>query len=194
MDTTNQRRKFLTLATSAVGTVGLGFAAVPFLASMRPSERARALGSPAEVNIEALRSGEMLKAEWRGRPIFVVRRNEAMLAQLTGNAPLLADPQSTVDSQQPAYARNLYRSIKPEILVLIGLCTHLGCVPARHFETGDASGLGARWPGGWFCPCHGSKFDLAGRVFRNVPAPTNLVVPPHHYVTPTRLVIGVDPG
>jgi len=193
MEHPNPRRRFLILATSAVGITGIGFAAVPFIASMLPSERAKALGGPVAVDIDKLEPGQALTVEWRSRPVFIVHRTPVMLAQLAANAPLLADPGSQVESQQPPYARNPYRSIRPEILVLIGLCTHLGCVPARHFEAGLASGLSDNWPGGWFCHCHGSKFDLAGRVFRNVPAPVNLVVPPHHYATPTRIVIGVDP-
>lgn len=194
MDGMNPRRRRLVIATSAIGLTGIGLAAVPFVASMRPSARARALGGPVEVDIDRLALGKMRVAEWRGKPIFIVRRTPEMLAQLERNSPPLADPQSRVEAQQPPYARNLYRSIRPEYLVLIGLCTHLGCVPAQHFGPGPAAGLlGADWPGGWFCHCHGSKFDLAGRVFKNVPAPTNLVVPPHHYTAATRLVIGVDP-
>lgn len=189
----NPRRRRLVIATSAIGLAGIGLAAVPFVASMLPSGRAKALGGPVEVDIGKLEPGQMLTAEWRGKPIFIVRRTPEQLARLEGNAPLLVDPQSRVETQQPPYAQNLYRSIRPEVLVLIGLCTHLGCVPARHFEVGRASGLGPDWPGGWFCPCHGSKFDLAGRVFKDVPAPTNLVVPPHHYAGDARIVIGVDP-
>lgn len=193
MEVINKRRRFLLLATSTMGITGVGFAAVPFIASMLPSARAKALGGPVEIDIGKLAPGEMLVEEWRRKPIFVVRRTPEMLAQFPLNAPLLADPASKVESQQPPYVRNLYRSIKPEFLVLVGLCTHLGCIPAQHFEAGIVSGLGDAWPGGWFCHCHGSKFDLAGRVFRNVPAPTNLVVPPHHYATETRIVIGTDP-
>ncbi len=193
MDKTDLKRRRLVIATSVIGLTGVGLAAVPFVASMRPSERAKALGGPVELDAGKLAPGETLVEEWRGRPIFVVRRTPAMLAQLERNAPLLADPESRVASQQPPYARNLERSIRPEFLVLIGLCTHLGCVPTRHFEPGRPSDLGEDWPGGWFCHCHGSKFDLAGRVFRNVPAPTNLVVPSHRYVGDTRIVIGADP-
>jgi ubiquinol-cytochrome c reductase iron-sulfur subunit len=194
MDEMNPRRRRLVIATSAIGLTGIGLATVPFVASMLPSARAKALGRPVEIDAGKLVPGEALVEEWRGKPIFVVRRTPAMIARLERNAPRLADPQSRVESQQPPYARNLQRSIKPEFLVLVGLCTHLSCVPARHFEPGPAAGLlGADWPGGWFCHCHGSKFDLAGRVFRNVPAPTNLVVPPHHYAGDARIVIGVDP-
>jgi len=194
MENPSPRRQFLITVTSTMGIAGIGFAAVPFIASMLPSERAKALGGPVTIDIDRLEPGQALTVEWRSRPIFIVHRTKPMLARLAANASLLADPESQVESQQPPYARNVPRSIRPEILVVIGICTHLGCVPARHFEVGDASGLGDDWPGGWFCPCHGSKFDLAGRVFRNVPAPTNLVVPPYHYDTPTRLVIGVGPS
>ena len=189
----NPRRRFLIVATSAMGITGIGLTAIPFIASMLPSERAKALGGPVTVETDKLEPGQALTVEWRSRPVFIVHRTAPMLARLVGNAPLLADPESRVESQQPPYARNAQRSIRPDILVVIGICTHLGCVPTRHFEVGNLSGLGDDWPGGWFCPCHGSKFDLAGRVFKHVPAPTNLVVPPHHYTTATRLVIGVDP-
>lgn len=146
------------------------------------------------MDIGQLESGQMRTVVWRRKPVFVVLRTPAMLAALERNRAILADPDSKVESQKPSYARNLYRSIEPEVLVLVGLCTHLGCVPARHFEAGSASGLGAGWPGGWFCHCHGSKFDLAGRVFKRVPAPTNLVVPPYSFLGETRLRIGVDRG
>lgn len=189
----NKRRRLLVIATSTFGVTGIGFAAVPFIASMLPSARAKALGGLVEVDISKLEHGQMLTAEWRRQPVWIVSRTSPILARLKSNAPLLADPNSHVESQQPTYAKNLYRSIKPEILVLIGICTHLGCIPLKQFAVGDESGLGGDWPGGFFCPCHGSKFDLAGRVFKNVPAPTNLVVPPHHYATNTHIVIGVDP-
>lgn len=188
-----KRRRFLTLATATIGATGFALAAVPFGASMRPSARAKALGGPVEVDFGKLDPGQLLTVEWRGRPVFIVRRTPEMLARLRQNTVLLVDPDSRVESQQPPYTRNLYRSIRPEFLVVIGLCTHLGCVPARHFEGGSASDLGADWPGGWFCHCHGSKFDLAGRVFKRVPAPTNLVVPPHRYASETRVVVGEHP-
>jgi len=188
------RRRFLRRATGALGGIGAVVAAVPFVASMRPSARAWAEGGPVEVDIGKLGPGQALVAVWRQKPIFVVRRTPAMLARLKRNATLLADPQSRVASQQPPYARNLQRSIRPEFLVLVGLCTHLGCVPTQHFEAGAASDLGADWPGGWFCHCHGSKFDLAGRVFKRVPAPTNLVVPPHRYAGEMRVVVGEHPA
>lgn len=189
-----KRRRFLALATTAIGATGFALATVPFGASMRPSARAKALGGPVEVDFGKLDPGQLLTVEWRGKPVFIVRRTPEMLARLRQNTALLVDPDSRVESQQPPYARNLYRSIRPEFLVLIGLCTHLGCVPAQHFEPGPAAGLAvADWPGGWFCHCHGSKFDLAGRVSKRVPAPTNLVVPPYAFLSDTRLTIGVNP-
>ncbi len=186
------RRRFLTAVTSGVGVVGLGFAATPFVLSMTPSARARAAGAPVEVDISKLEPGQMLTIEWRGKPVWIVRRTKEMLAALPGLDPHLADPASAVTEQQPAYARNPQRSIKPETLVLVGICTHLGCSPSQKFQVGPASGLGDDWPGGFFCPCHGSTFDLAGRVYKNVPAPTNLAVPAHTYLSNTRLLIGVD--
>jgi ubiquinol-cytochrome c reductase iron-sulfur subunit len=172
----DKRRRRLLIATTTLATAGVGFAAVPFVASMLPSERAKALGGPVEIDFNKLTPGELLTAAWRGKPVWIMRRTPPMLGQLGNNAPLLADPDSQVATQQPSYAKNLYRSIKPELLVMLGICTHLGCVPTPRFAVG-----------------HGSKFDLAGRVFKNVPAPTNLVVPPHHFVTDTQVVIGVDP-
>ena len=180
------------ISTSALGAAGVVSVAVPFIASMLPSARALARGGPVEVDFSKIEPGQQLTVEWRGKPVWIVRRTPPMLARLKDNAPLLVDPDSRVETQQPPYARNLYRSIRPDIFVVIGICTHLGCVPAQRFAVGEASGLGDDWPGGYFCPCHGSKFDLAGRVFRNVPAPTNLVVPPHYFVTDTHVVIGVD--
>lgn len=176
-----------------MGATGMAFAAVPFIASMLPSARARALGGPVEADFSKIEPGQQLTVEWRGKPVWIVRRTAPMLVRLKDNAPLLADPDSRAQTQQPPYAKNLNRSIRPDVFVVVGICTHLGCVPLQRFAVGVASSLGSEWPGGWFCPCHGSKFDLAGRVFKNVPAPTNLVVPPHHFVTDTHVVIGVDP-
>ena len=158
---------------------------------MAPSARARAAGAPVEVDISGLREGRMMVVAWRGKPVWIVRRSEKMLADLTEIRDQLSDPDSTVE-QQPAYAANDHRSIRPEILVLLGVCTHLGCAPTKKFERGAASGVSADWRGGFFCPCHGSRFDLAGRVFKNVPAPTNLEVPPHSFVTDNRILIGLD--
>ena len=187
----NQKRRRLLIATTALGGAGVVLASVPFIASMTPSARARALGGPTEVDISKLGPGQMLTVEWRGKPVWIVRRTPEMLARLGKIADILVDPDSNVETQQPPYAKNLYRSIKPEILVVVGLCTHLGCVPTEHFAVGEVSGLSEDWPGGYFCHCHGSKFDLAGRVYKNVPAPTNLVVPAYSFVNDTKVLIGV---
>ncbi|HJX19193.1 MAG TPA: ubiquinol-cytochrome c reductase iron-sulfur subunit [Acidiferrobacterales bacterium] len=186
------KRRFLTLLTTGVGAIGVGFAATPFVLSMTPSARARAAGAPVEVDISKLEFGQMLTVEWRGKPVWIVRRNKDMLATLPALDMQLADPESKVADQQPAYAANPTRSRKPELLVLVGICTHLGCAPSQKFQVGPASGMGDDWTGGFFCPCHGSKFDLAGRVFKGVPAPTNLPVPPHMFLSDTRIVIGED--
>jgi len=186
------RRHFLTVATVAAGAVGAAFAAVPFLASWKPSARARALGAPVEVDISKLEPGALLKFEWRGRAVYVVRRTPEMLAALKAVDSRLRDPQSA-QSEQPDFARNEARAIKPEFLVLVGVCTHLGCAPLDKFAPGDVT-VSADWPGGFFCPCHGSKFDMSGRVFKGVPAPTNLPVPPYKFVSDTRIQIGTDAG
>lgn len=188
------RRRRLVIVTTGLGLVGAGFAATPFVKSMEPSARARAAGAPVEVDISGLEPGHLMTVEWRGKPVWILKRTPDMLAELKTDQYLLADPNSTVASQQPPYARNATRSIKPEVLVLVGICTHLGCSPEKRLAAGPASRLGPDWPGGFFCPCHGSKFDLAGRVFKNVPAPTNLVVPPYKYLTDNRVLIGVDQG
>ncbi|HEX9877484.1 MAG TPA: ubiquinol-cytochrome c reductase iron-sulfur subunit [Gammaproteobacteria bacterium] len=186
------RRHFLTAATVITGGVGIVAAAVPFVASFEPSARARALGAPVEVDIGRVEPGSMIKVEYRGRVIMIVRRTPGMLERLNEATAILADPEST-ESIQPGYASNGYRSRKPEILVVEGVCTHLSCAPIPRFEVAPAD-LGADWPGGFYCPCHGSKFDLAGRVFRGVPAPTNLTVPPHTYLTEDLLLIGSETG
>ncbi len=188
----NRTRRRLLAATTGLGLVGTAFAAVPFVASMSPSARARAAGAPVEVDISKLEPGQRLVWEWRGKPVWVVRRTQAMLETLPKIEPALADPESN-ESIQPPRAKNRWRSIKPEILVLVGICTHLGCSPLARLQAGGASGLGADWPGGFFCPCHGSKFDLAGRVYKDVPAPTNLVVPPHGYSAEHTIVVGLEP-
>ncbi len=189
------RRKMLIAATSAAGGVAVAATAVPFIASMTPSERARAGGAPVDADFSRLDPGVLLTVEWRGKPAWVLRRTEAMLKAIQDPAHLarLADPASAVTSQQPAYARNATRSVKPQVLVVVPICTHLGCVPTFRPDVAPAD-LGPDWHGGFFCPCHGSKFDLAGRVYRNVPAPTNLVIPPHYYLSETRVKIGEDPG
>jgi len=165
---------------------------VPLVASMKPSARARAAGAPVEVDITDLAPGQMKVVEWRGKPVWILRRDETMLLELASIVGDLSDPDSAVVEQQPVYARNAHRSIRPDVLVVLGVCTHLGCAPSKNFDKGVASGLGDDWVGGFFCPCHGSKFDLSGRVYKNVPAPTNLEVPPHTYVSDNRIVIGID--
>jgi ubiquinol-cytochrome c reductase iron-sulfur subunit len=185
-----ERRRFLTVATSAVGGAGVVMGAIPFISAFQPSERARAVGGPVEIDISGLEPGQRIIDMWRGQPVWILRRDEASIAALAGLADKLADPLSEVASQQPLYARNVHRSIRPEVLVLLGVCTHLGCSP--NYLPQGAADRGADWPGGFFCPCHGSAFDLAGRVFKAVPAPTNMVVPPHRYATDTRLVVGED--
>ena len=187
------RRRFLTLSTTAVGAIGAGFAAVPFLASLAPSERAKALGAPVNIDISKLEPGQMVIAVWRRQPIWVVRRTEAMLATLKEVAGQLSDPDSEVN-QQPDYIKKTgeARALKPEYMVLRGICTHLGCSP-KFRPDAPAPEIAADWKGGFFCPCHGSRFDLSGRVYAGVPAPTNLPVPPHRYESDTLLVIGEDP-
>ena len=186
-----RRRRFLTGTASVIGGVGACFTAVPFIASFQPSERAKAIGAPVEVDISKLEPGQRLIQKWRGKPVWILRRTPDMVESLKKfEAGMLRDPTST-DSAQPTYAKNEWRSEKPEYLVLVGVCTHLGCSPSFVPEAG-ASGMGQPWNGGFFCPCHGSKFDLAGRVFMGVPAPMNLEVPPYQFITATRLVIGVD--
>jgi len=184
------RRHFLTVATAVTGAVGVGFVAVPFLSSLKPSARAQALGAPVEVPIGSMEPGEMLRVLWRGRLVFVLRRDEQMLARLPDAVGELRDPNSEVVEQQPAYTANATRSVKPEYLVVEGSCTHLGCAPLEDFELRPAE----NWNGGFFCPCHGSKFDLAGRVYKGVPAPTNLRVPPHRFVRDDLILIGQDSG
>jgi ubiquinol-cytochrome c reductase iron-sulfur subunit len=184
------RRKFLTAATSVTGAVGVVFAAIPFVASWKPSERAMALGAPTEFDVSKVEAGQMAIITWRKQPIYVVRRTPDMVSRLTGHDNMLKDPESK-DSDQPDYAKNTQRSRKADILVLIGTCTHLGCLPKQRFEK-DTPEMGATWPGGWLCPCHGSRFDLAGRVFDGSPASVNLRIPPYSFPSEQKLVIGVD--
>jgi ubiquinol-cytochrome c reductase iron-sulfur subunit len=186
------RRKFLTVATSATAAVGVVFAATPFVASWKPSERARAMGAPIEFDLSKLESGQMVTLVWRKQPIYVVRRTDAVVKALAANDSRLKDPTSA-ESAQPEYAKNEMRSRRADVLVLIGTCTHLGCLPKQHFEPGDAE-ISADWPGGFFCPCHGSKFDLAGRVMSGSPASTNLAIPPYSFKNDDTLVIGQDDG
>ena len=184
------RRRLLIAATSLTGAVGVVFAATPFLASWKPNARAKALGAPIEIDLAKLEPGAMLKIEWRGMPLWVVRRTPEMLKELDKAAPFLLDPASN-GSVQPAYAKNEARARKPEYFVVLGVCTHLGCSPLPKFEVGDLT-VSADWPGGFYCPCHGSKFDLSGRVFKGVPAPSNLTVPPYAFVTDSRILVGSD--
>ena len=182
------------IASGCAGVVGGAFAAVPFVSSFQPSERARAAGAAVEVDISALQPGERLTVEWRGKPVWIVRRTPAQLDSLKKLDALLADPNSErkADELTPAYARNPYRSIKPEVLVAVGICSHLGCSPSEKFQPGAQPSLPDDWAGGFFCPCHGSTFDMAGRVYKNKPAPDNLEVPPYMYLSDSRLVIGED--
>lgn len=183
------RRRFLTAATTVVGGVGVVYAVVPFLSYMQPSARTQAAGAPVEVDISKLEPGQMITVQWRGKPIWVLRRTQRMLETLPELNDELRDPDSKIASQQPPYAANLHRSRRPEILVLVGICTHLGCSPKFRPEPGSVS---EEWAGGFFCPCHGSTFDFAGRVFQGVPAPTNLVVPPYQFLTDNLLLVGAD--
>lgn len=184
------RRRFLTAATSVVGAVGVVAVAVPFVGSWNPSAKARAAGAPVKADIARLEPGQMVVVEWRGKPVYIVRRTPEALAAIASLDNVVADPKSQ-DSDQPDYASGEFRAIKDEYLVVLGLCTHLGCAPKYRPEVGA---LDAEWLGGFFCPCHGSKFDLSGRVYKGVPAPTNLEVPPHRYESDTVLVIGEDQG
>ncbi len=188
-----KRRRFLVASTSVVAAVGAGFVAVPFLSSWMPSERAKNAGAPVEVDISKLEEGRLLIVEWQSKPVWIVKRSEKTLADLIKLDDTLSDPASENVDQQPAYAQNAARSIKPEVSVLVGICTHLGCSPTFRPDIAAAD-LGADWLGGFFCPCHSSKFDLAGRVYQGVPAPTNLVVPPHKYVSENVILVGEDEG
>jgi len=188
----NNRRKFLTVATSVIGAVGVAGAAVPFIASWQPSAKAKAAGADVEVDISGLQMGQLIRVMWRSKPVWIVRRTPEVVASLSAIDSQLRDPNSEV-LQQPPYAQNEYRSIKQEYLVLVGICTHLGCSP-QHLTNGAFSEYAAGVAEGFFCPCHGSKFDMAGRVFAGVPAPYNLVVPPHMFVDDTTILIGSDEG
>ncbi len=184
-----KRREFLIRASTAMGAVGVLAAAVPFAASMLPSEDITEAAAPLKVDLSQLKPGEQLTVMWRGRPIWIIYRTKEALSSLVRDENLLRDPQSE-EEQQPAYAKNRFRSIKPEYLVLVGICTHLGCIPTYRPDPGSIS---PNWPGGFFCSCHGSKFDMAGRVFKGVPAPINLEVPSYSFLNDTTLLIGVNP-
>jgi len=184
----NDKRRFLTQTATVIGAVGAGLAAIPFVSSMRPSARAEALGAPVEVDVSKLEPGQLIRVLWRGKPVWVLRRPEEVLAALPRLDDKLLDPASN-SSEQPDSSRNRHRSIKPEVFVALGVCTHLGCSPLYRPEVAPAD-LGSDWQGGFFCPCHGSRFDLAGRVYKGVPAPSNLEIPPYRYVSDARIVIG----
>jgi ubiquinol-cytochrome c reductase iron-sulfur subunit len=184
------KRQFLTTALTVVGAVGTGYLAVPFLSQMQPSAKAMAAGAPVEIDISKIESGQLIRVAWRGKPVWILSRTPEVLANLETDTAKLADPNSQ-ESEQPEHSQNSVRSIKPEIFVAVGLCTHLGCSPTFRPETAPAD-LGQDWKGGFFCPCHGSGFDLAGRVYRGVPAPTNLVVPPYRYITDTLIIVGEE--
>ena len=185
------RRHFLSVATSVAGAAGLGMAAVPFALSFKPSAKAQALGAPVQVDIGKPDEGQMVRSMWRGKPVWVLKRTSEMLSRMQASGAKLADPDSEVEAQQPEFAQNADRSLKPEILVVLGVCTHLGCAPLERFDIAPAD-LGPDWVGGFYCPCHGSKFDLSGRVYAGVPASANLVVPPYSFEGDNVLVIGVD--
>ncbi|KGK01204.1 ubiquinol-cytochrome c reductase iron-sulfur subunit [Thalassotalea sp. ND16A] len=187
----NGRRRFLTAATSVVGAAGVAGAAVPFIASWNPSAKAKAAGAPVEVNVSKIATGQLIRAEYRGKPVYIVRRSQEIIDSLSIVEDQLRDPQSA-EAQQPAYAKNQHRSINPEFLVAEGVCTHLGCAPTYH--KGDFSEQVEGVDYGFFCPCHGSKFDMAGRVFAGVPAPLNLVVPEHSFPSEGTLIIGIGKG
>lgn len=187
------RRRFLIAATSVVGAGGVAAIATPFLSSMSPSARALAAGAPVEFDVSKAEPGQQLRVIWRGKPVWIVNRTEQMLADLPSLDSQLKDPASEMPTQQPEYAQNGYRSRKPEYLVLVGICTHLGCSPTYRPEVAPAD-LGADWKGGWYCACHGSRFDLAGRVYKNVPAGSNLEVPPYYFMDDATILIGEDGG
>lgn len=187
----NGRRTLLVGATAAVGGVGAGFLAVPFVASWSPSERAKAAGAPATIDVGKLEDGQMITAEWRGKPVFVARRSQAVLEKLTTINDRLKDPENANKAQQPEYADNPYRSRKKELAVLLGVCTHLGCAP-KYYPEMQPQMFDANWVGGWFCPCHGSMFDFSGRVLNGSPAADNLVVPPYYFSTDSVIIVGQD--
>ena len=189
----NSKRRFLTAATVAVGAVGAGFVAVPFLKSWSPSAKALAAGAPVEVDFSKLQPGQLMRVLWQKKPIWILNRTDQNLEDLPKLNDQLVDPNSEVASQQPDYIKGVNRSLKDKYLVAIGICTHLGCSPTYRPEVAPED-LGSEWLGGFYCPCHGSKFDLAGRVYKGVPAPTNLVIPPYSYLTDTTMVIGIDEG
>jgi ubiquinol-cytochrome c reductase iron-sulfur subunit len=184
-------RRRLLVATAAVGGAATVAAAVPFVLSMSPSERAKSAGAPVEVDISKLAPGQLMTVEWRGKPVWIIHRTKEMLDSISKTDDKVSDPKSE-KPMQPDYAKNEFRSIKPEIMVAVGICTHLGCSPTEKFKEGAESGVSADWPGGFLCPCHGSTFDLAGRVYKSKPAPDNLEVPPYMFLGDAKIVIGED--
>lgn len=188
-----EKRRFLTMATSVVGAVGVAGVAVPFLSSLAPSERAKAAGAPVDVDIDKLEHGQLVRVLWRKKPVWIFHRSSDELTRLSAQDDQLSDPNSEILSQQENYTKNPTRSIRSEIAVIVGICTHLGCSPTYRPELSPPD-LGKEWKGGFYCPCHGSRFDLAGRVFKGVPAPTNLVIPPYHYVNDNLIRLGIDPA
>jgi ubiquinol-cytochrome c reductase iron-sulfur subunit len=188
-----KKRRTLTLATSAVGGIGSLFVIYPFLAAWNPSEKAKAAGAPVEADISKLEPGQLMTVKWRGKPVWIVHRTEQNLKDLPTNDGRLLDPESTDTGQQPDYCKNPTRSVKPEYLVAIGICTHLGCSPTYRPDVAPDD-LGPEWKGGFYCPCHGSRFDLAARVFSGVPAPKNLEIPPYQYLSDTTILVGADGG
>ncbi len=190
----NNRRRFLTTTASVVGGAGAVATSIPFISTLSPSAKTKAIGAPVEVEIGELQAGELKIAQWQGKPVWILRRSESALNTIRELDSEVADPASERE-QQPEYAKNEFRSVKPEYLIVLGLCTHLGCSPTYvSRENGGSHNLDSSWKGGFFCPCHGSRFDLAGRVYKGVPAPTNLVVPPHMYLSETKVLIGDDSG
>ncbi len=188
-----KRRRMLIGATAVVGAAGTGAFAAPLLISWMPSAKAKAAGAPVEVNISKIEEGQLVRVIWRGKPVWLIRRSQETIDNLPKNNSLLADPDSAVETQQPEYAKNIQRSRKPEISVMVGICTHLGCSPTYIPELGAAS-MGSDWNGGFYCPCHGSRFDMAGRVYKNVPAPTNMEVPPYFFKTDDLVLVGESGG
>ncbi len=186
------RRRFLTGTATVIGGIGAGLASIPFVATFQPSARAKAFGAPVEADIGQLEPGQRVTYKWRGKPVWIVRRTPEQLKVLESDIAMLSDPESN-KSDQPEFARNAWRSSKPEYLVMVGICTHLGCSPTFRPVPG-AEDLGSDWQGGFYCPCHGSKFDLSGRVFANVPAPTNMQVPPYRYIDDQHIMIGETDG
>lgn len=190
-DVSQSRRRFLIGATSVVGGVGVVGAAVPFVASWNPSAKAEAAGAPVTVNVDKIEPGQQITVEWRGKPVWIVRRTDEMLASIEKLNDSVRDPESA-EAQQPVYIQGIYRSLKKEFVVLVGICTHLGCVPTYRPEVAPAD-LGADWLGGFYCPCHGSHYDMAGRIFQSQPAPLNLEVPPYRYDDDSTITVGLDP-